>query len=187
MWTPLRVSTLLAVRKGLWKVSRAFLICSLTALIINWGAIVPGQLSTVYSAPSFGIAELTQGCLFNFLNWQLLLTFMWKWSTVPKSRHARRNTDVHHCIGEEFMWGQFGCISTSFWLFQIHYSNGIHISMPPFVWLFLSRAFHRCHLLCWVLQRAASNIYFWSNLQREGSVLVSFSLWKTSVRSDFVA
>jgi len=55
---PLRVNTSLAVSEEFWKVSRAFLICSLTALIINWGAIVPGQLSTVYSS-SHRAAPLT--------------------------------------------------------------------------------------------------------------------------------
>lgn len=98
---PLRVNTSLAVSEEFCKVSRAFLICSLTALIINWGAIVPGQLSTVYSAPSLGLAELTQSCPFNFLNWQLLLTFMWKWSTVPG--YVWRNSDVY-CTSFHRLW-----------------------------------------------------------------------------------
>lgn len=100
---PLRVNTSLAVSKEFWKVSRAFLICSLTALIINWGAIVPGQLSTVYSAPSLGLTELTQSCPFNCLNWQLLLTFMWKWSTVPKPGYVWRNSDVC-CTSFHRLW-----------------------------------------------------------------------------------
>lgn len=116
---PLRVSTSLAVSKEFWKVSRAFLICSLTALIINWGAIVPGQLSTVYSAPSLGLAELTQSCPFNFRNWQLLLTFMWKWSAVPKSGYVWRNSDAVLYVtayvkySESSYGGQLGWLSIS--------------------------------------------------------------------------
>lgn len=88
---PLRVNASPAASGEFWKVSTAFLICSLTALIINWGAIVPGQLSTVYSALSLGLAELTQSCPFNFTNWQLLFTFMSKESTVPESGYICRN------------------------------------------------------------------------------------------------
>lgn len=155
VWTVLlRVNTLLAVRKEFWKVSRAFLICSLTALIINWGAIVPGQLSTVYSAPSIGTAELTQGCLFNLLNWQLLLTFMWKWSTVPKSRYAWRNTDVHDTILH-----RWGVHVRSVWLNLNFYMIIFNKSISPLPFL--------CNVLCLILQRALNINFETTSIEKE--------------------
>lgn len=124
--------------------------------------------------------------LFNLLNWQLLLTFMWKWSTVSKSRHVQRNTDV--CHTSLHRWGvhmrsvwvnlnltlavlhSFGynTFALAFILRATHFYFFIHDYFYSISWLaFL------CHLLWFSFAGCYFRYLLWSNHQREGSVLVS--------------
>lgn len=68
-----RVSSWMTASRGFWKVPGAHVLCSLTALMINWGTIVLAQLSTVYPGLSCSCSTSSMDHL--FVCWKLQ---MWK-------------------------------------------------------------------------------------------------------------